>query len=236
LTRAREARKTLKAALDAEHRALSSAAGGSRDKNKSQKLAGLGDRAARLSDNLAQTESQIDSIVDRGIDQVKVAIATEKANLVAYRTELAEYGTESRAIGGTVLGASFKDVKAKFYDVIIRTDVGNVDVGWSQKEDADDDLKRLNLSRTRELRQLKDEFRDVLEGGTNKPSEVKKPESNLPAADPNAPGGSPDRANGGDTRVKPGGEKTEPSKPTVKPDPTGPAPKKGTQPKKKVSP
>lgn len=237
LTKAREARKALKAALDTEHRALASAAASSRDKNKSQRLSGLGDRAARLSDNLAQIESQIDSIVDRGIDQVKVAIATEKANLVAYRAELAEYGAESRAIGGTVLGASFKDVKAKFYDVIIRTDVGNVDVGWSQKEDADDDLKRLNLGRTRELRQLKDEFKDVLEGGTNKPSEVKKPaESNLPAADPNAPGGSPDRATGSDTRVKPGGDKApETKQPTVKPDPTGPAPK-GTQPKKKGSP
>ncbi|MEJ7596883.1 MAG: tetratricopeptide repeat protein [Kofleriaceae bacterium] len=229
--RAREARKALKAALDAEHRALGSAVSASRDKNKSQRLAGLGDRATRLSDNLGQVESSIDSIVDRGMEQVKQAIVTERQNLVAYRTELAEYGGESRAIGGTVLGASFKDVKAKFYDIIIRTDVGNVDVGWSQKEDADDDLKRLNLSRTRELRQLQDEFRDVLEGGKKLEPE-QKPESSLPAADPNAPGGSPDRATGTDSRVKPGGDKPIDKTPTVKPDATGPAPKKGAQPKK----
>src|SRR5205814_658246 len=82
----------------------------------------------------------------------------------------AGYEAETRALGAGVLGASFKDVKAKFYDIVIRSDVGNVDVAWSQKADTDDDLKRLNLSRQRELKQLRDEFKDILDEGTVKPS------------------------------------------------------------------
>ena len=236
IAKARDARKALHAALVAEHRLLVSASGGSRDGSKSRDWSALGERAGLLYDTLAQTDSQIESAIERAMEQVKTVVVTERANLVTYRAELSEYEVEARAVGGTVLAASFKDVKAKFYDVIIRADVGNVDVGWSQKEDADDDLKRLNLSRTRELRQLKDEFRQVLDESTTKPSAPRDTGSSLPAADPNAPGGSPDRATGGDTRVKPGGGKTEPVQPTVKPDPTGPQPKKGTQPKKKVSP
>jgi len=224
IAKAREARKALHAALTAEHRLLASAAGGSRDGAKSRDMSMLAERAGRVYDTLAQLDSQIEAAIERGVEQVRTVVTTERANLVAYRAELAENEVEARMIGGTVLAASFKDVKAKFYDVIIRSDVGNVDVGWSQKEDADDDLKRLNLSRTRELRQLKDEFKDVIDGGTTRPSEVRK--SSLPASDPNAPIQSPDKANGEDTRVKPGGEKPAQPKPTVKPDPT-----KGTQPK-----
>ena len=43
---ARELRKQVRAAQDAEHRSLANAAAGSKDRSKSQKLAALGDRAA----------------------------------------------------------------------------------------------------------------------------------------------------------------------------------------------
>jgi hypothetical protein len=116
-----------------------------------------------------------------------------------------------------VLAASFKDVKAKFYDIVIRTDVGNVDVSWSQKEDTDDDLKRLNLSRQRELKQLKDEFKDILDAGTPKPSTPsKKPE--MPQPEPSQPSGSPDKG-GTDQRIAPGSSKSvAPPAPTVRPE------------------
>ena len=66
MTAARELRKQLKAAQDAEHRLLAGFASASRDRGKSQKLAALGDRAARLSELLASTENQIDTMVAQG--------------------------------------------------------------------------------------------------------------------------------------------------------------------------
>ncbi len=231
VTKAREARRQLKAAQDAEHRELAGMASSSRDRDKSQKLAALADRATRLSDSLNQTETQIDSIADRGMEQVRAAILQERANLAAFKAELVEYDAEAKSIGSSVLGGSFKDVKAKFYDVIIRTDVGNVDVSWSRKEDGDDDLKRLNLSRQRELKQLKDEFRDILEGpGALKPIPAKKLETD-PGAGPKTPAGSPDKG-ATDGRVTPGsGTPTTPAAPVVKPDTTKPTQPKGAQPK-----
>ena len=216
--KAREARRQLKAALDAEHRALAAAAGTSRDRGKSQKLSALADRAARISDALAAVEGQIDAMVDRGMQQVKLAIATEREQIAAYRTELATLEAESRAIGGTVLGASFRDVKAKFYDIVIRTDVGSVDVSWAQKEDADDDLKRLNLSRQRDTKQLRDEFKGILiEEGPGAPGQP-APVPATGAGPDSGTAGSPDKG-GADARVKPGGDgpaKAPP--PTVRPD------------------
>jgi tetratricopeptide (TPR) repeat protein len=224
VAKTRALRKTVRDAEDAEHKALASAGG-------NQNVIAQGDRAARLAESLAATEQQLDAIADRGIAQVKTALAQERQAAAGYQVELDKLSAESRSIGGTVLGASFKDVKAKFYDVIVRTDVGNVDVAWSRKEDNDDDLKRLYLMRQRDLKQLRDEFRDILQdpGGALKPPPVKKP---VPA--PEAPTGaqttSPDKSGAGDTRVKPGGsEPPKDTKPTVRPDNEQPktAPKKG---------
>jgi tetratricopeptide (TPR) repeat protein len=241
---AHDARSQAKAAEDAEHKALVGSVGSSRDRGQSQRLIALAERATRVADELEQTTRQIDTVVDGGLREVKTLLAQESGKLEAFKTELEAYEAESRALGGSVLGATFKNVKAKFYDIVIRTDVGNVDVAWSQKEDSDDDLKRLNLSRQRELKGLRDEFRDILEAGTTKPSAPSPPpEPPRPDAQPS---GSPDKATG-DQRVTPGGDKpATPPRQTVQPDtapkatpkaakaapkpaPAKPAPKGGSQ-------
>jgi tetratricopeptide (TPR) repeat protein len=217
VAKARDARRQLKAALDAEHRALAAVVSSSRDKSRSQKLSALGERALKISDSLAQTESQIDTLVDRGMQEVKLTLAAERGEVAKYKAELVEQEAESRSIGGTVLGASFRDVKARFYDIVIRTDVGNVDVAWSQKEDADDDLKRLNLSRQRDLKQLRDEFKGILiEEGPAKPKPAPAP-APAPGPDPGS-AASPDKG-GADARIKPGSDAPAPAPtPTVRPD------------------
>ncbi|CAN5917429.1 hypothetical protein BH11MYX2_BH11MYX2_17650 [soil metagenome] len=212
-------RRAMKAAQDAEQHALDGAS--SRDSGRSKKLAELADKAMRISDDLAATETKIDQSIDKALGEAKELLAKERANVDSYNQELAGYELESRAIGGTILGASFANVKAKFYDVIVRTDVGAIDVSWAQKEDADDDLKRLNLSRARELKLITDEFCDILE-----PSQMQiptlppeKPEPTSANPNPTAPptAGSPDK--GANERVKPSDEKgVTPAAPTVRPD------------------
>jgi tetratricopeptide (TPR) repeat protein len=208
---AREAREKLEAAVDAEYRVLvaSSVPGGQANQ--------LIDRAARLAGQLAATDRQIEAVVDQGLREARTMLGQAQAELAACKAELGDGEAEARAIGGGVLAASEAAVKAKLYDIVVRTDVGNVDVAWSQKEDTDDDLKRLNLSRQRELKQLKDEFKDILDGGTPKPSApAKKLEMPQPEGAP--PSGSPDKG-GGDQRVTPGTDKSAtPAPPTVRPD------------------
>jgi hypothetical protein len=202
-------------------RASRTASGGGR----TQHLIDQAQRAQKLSDSLIALEGRIDAMADRGIVEAKVAILREKTNITTYREELALHEAESRELGGTLLGASFKTVKEKFYDIVVRTDVGTVDVAWAQKEDVQDDLKRLNLSRQRELKQLHDEFKDILEGGLpapgDQPPSMPAPNGEstpAPAPGTGTPAGSPDKGGGGD-RVKPGTAlPTAPTTPAVKPD------------------
>jgi TolA-binding protein len=219
--KSRELRRQLLAAQDAELRSLAARGG---------KLAGQAERATRLAGQLAQTESQIDAMVDRGMQDARRVIDEERASIVAFKTELAELEAESQAIGGAVLGASLADVKATFYDIVIRTDVGTVDVAWSQKEDSDDDFKRLNLSRQRELKQLRDEFKGILDGGALSTPGIAPPPA--PGVEGNGtPAGSPDKG-GGNGRVSPGADKPGATPtPVVRPDnkPTGTQPTGGTR-------
>jgi hypothetical protein len=209
IAQARAMRTQVRAAEDAEQRALSGHG------RSSPAL----ERASRLAQQLDGIDQQLDSAIARGIADIKTQLATERTTLASYRSELAEHEKAAHELGSTLLGASFKDVKAKLDDIVTRTDVGNVDVAWSRKEDVDDDLKRLNLARSRELKQLKDEFKDVLQDTTPKPGPKK---SALPPP-PSPEGGNPD------SRVNPGGTGAGGgTQPTVKPDePKAPAPKKG---------
>lgn len=215
---ARKQRRDLKAAQDAEHRAIAGFASASRDPSRSKRLVSLGDRAMRITDELQQTEMKIETIVDAALVRAKDQLAQERANVDLYKRELAEYELESRAIGGTILASSFANVKAKFYDVIIRTDVGTIDVAWSQKEDADDEFKRLNLSRARELKLITDEFKDILEQTAPTPQGSSTPQGSINKTFDAPASGSPDKGSGTE-RVKPGDADPKPAPaPTVRPD------------------
>ncbi len=220
VARARESRRQLRAAQDAEQRAQGRASA-------------QADRAMRLAEQLDQLERQIDGIVDQGLAASKQTISDARRDAMAYRRELVEHQADSRAEGGAAVAASLKDVKAKLYDIVIRADVGNVDVAWSQKEDTDDDLKRLMLSRQRELKQLKDEFRGIIDAVT--PRTPATPAPATPPASP--PSGSPDQ--GGASRVKPGGDApaaapTPKVQPETKQPETKPATKKPATPATKT--
>ncbi|HEX4454782.1 MAG TPA: hypothetical protein VH143_28175 [Kofleriaceae bacterium] len=214
---ARALRVQLERAQDSEQRSLAGFAAASRDRNASQSLGQLADRATRLAAALDQIDNQLDQIVGQGLEQVKSDLAQQQVILADSKHELGDYEQEARALGSAVLAQSFKDVKAKLYDVIVRTDVGVVDVSWSQKEDDDDDLKRLNLARSRELKQLHDEFKDVLDETTPAPKAPRKSDlppvteegaspdqATTPANDRVAPTSTPASTPGQATNVKPG--------------------------------
>lgn len=222
LAAARALRRALMDAQDAELTALSGFASASRDPGHSQKLASTAARATAVVSQLRAIETAVDKRVDDGIAAAQKELVTDTAQLATYRAELAELEAEGKNLGGVALATAFRNVKAKLDDIVVRADVGAIDTSWSQKSDSDDDLKRLNLTRAREMKQLKDEFRDILEANTPKPK--KKPVSDLPAADTNTPATSPDK--GGDTRVKTGGGTQPAPTPAVKPDAAKPDPKK----------
>ena len=163
---ARSLRARLRTALSQEQQALARVVarlqGG--DRAKGNQIATLVRTANTISLDLDAMENAIDEIVEVALAEVREALAEEKARLAAYKREFVTYEAESRVLGGVILESSFGEVKRKFYDVLVRSDIGVIDVTWSQKEVVDEEAQRLNLDRLREARTLREEFRDILEG------------------------------------------------------------------------
>jgi len=163
--RARALRTELRQAVSDELRAMQQVVpklgGGSRA--KADQILSLAQKASSITLQLDQTNKVIGEVVDMVLAEVRESVDEEKARLAAYKQEFNEYQNESRVIGGEVLGESFKAVAKEFYEILVQSDVGIIDITWAQREFADETAKRLNYDRKRALRTLDADFGDVLE-------------------------------------------------------------------------
>lgn len=183
--RGRALRAQLRAALAAEHVVATRLTAGS---DRGSAIAALIRRGDAVMAQLDGVDKAIDEVVEVALEEVKDSLTREKAELASYRREFLLYEAESRALGGTVLGEAFRSVKSKFYEVLVRTDVGVVDVSWSQKEESDEDLTRYTLDKSRELKQLRDEFADLVNEAREEQAAEEKDKGSQPPAP--APGSS----------------------------------------------
>ena len=78
------------------------------------------------------------------------------------RATLGGYSTDSTDVGGGVFAESFKQVAQRFYNIVVRADVGIIDVAWALKQTKTDENSRLVREKKRELKLLDDEFKELL--------------------------------------------------------------------------
>lgn len=163
--RARALRAELRQVLDQEQALAARIIGRMRgnDRHTGARLATLVRTAGAITSKVGDIEGAIDEVVEFALADVRSALVEEKARLAAYERELFIYEHESRELGGTILATTLVKVKDKLADVLIRSDIGVIDVAWSQKEDIDETVQKLELDKLRELRTLQDEFRDIVE-------------------------------------------------------------------------
>src|SRR5690606_10993945 len=157
-------RDTLRTALDAEQRAIAALLPGLEGDVRVRvgRLTALAQKAALVGTQLDHLNQSIDAIVDETLSTVRRTLEEEYTNLVAYRQAFLAHEAESRQLGGELLASSFRTVAQRFYEIMIRAEVGLVDVSWAMKEIADQATRRLELGRARERRTLDTEFADTL--------------------------------------------------------------------------
>ncbi len=127
----------------------------------------------RINDVLARCDA-IDlllSAFDRRVEgQVTVRIETVTRYLAGAKEQLALAGEklgsvldESKALGGGLAQAMFTRVAEKFYDLVVRSDVGIIDVSWGLKDEKTQAVTKLTTLKNLELKALDEDFRKVLE-------------------------------------------------------------------------
>jgi len=120
-------------------------------------------RVAALERRLDQRDAELAAVVNRRVSQMLASVEKETANLRRYRAALGSLEGEAEDVVGAITYLNFNRVHDRFYDLVLRADVGKIDVSWARREDHRVRIDTLTRERARELQALDDEFRDVMD-------------------------------------------------------------------------
>ena len=93
---------------------------------------------------------------------IRDKVQAEQRLLTQYDTEVANVSGNARNLVGRIAYDSFRRVRQQFYDLVLKGDVGVVDVAFTRKQDKTVEIQRLSAQKDQELRALERDFREVL--------------------------------------------------------------------------
>jgi tetratricopeptide (TPR) repeat protein len=135
---------------------------GPNERAHAEQITSILERARAVDNKITAFNARIDELLDAKLKDIMSTLSDEKAHMIAYRDTLNGYAGESADVGGSVVAENFKAVANRFYNIVVRSDVGIIDVAWALKDQATHEENRLVAERKRELKLLDDEFKDVL--------------------------------------------------------------------------
>ncbi|MFZ5470776.1 MAG: hypothetical protein ACOZIN_15200 [Myxococcota bacterium] len=103
-----------------------------------------------------------DQVARRG-KVIRDTVRAEQTLLGSYDTEVGQVSGHARDLVGRIVVDSFGRVRRQFYELVLKADVGVVDVAFTRKQDKTAQIQKLSSQKDRELRSLDEEFREVLQ-------------------------------------------------------------------------
>jgi hypothetical protein len=131
------------------------------DRAKAEQIESILDRARGVETKVAAFNGRIDQMLDVRLKDLMAEVSDEKLKIGAYREKLGGYSTESADVGGGIMADELKAVTTRFYNVVVRSEVGIIDVAWALKDSSTRNTNRLVAERKRELKLLDDEYKSV---------------------------------------------------------------------------
>jgi TolA-binding protein len=136
---------------------------GPADQQNVERMNGVLLRADGIGKQVEEFNQRIDKQVDVRLETVKGYLATEKEELAKATTKLGQVVNESQNLGGGLAQAMFTKVADRFYDLVVRSDVGIIDVSWGLKDQKTSAVTKLTNLKNLELRALDEDFKKVME-------------------------------------------------------------------------
>ena len=104
---------------------------------------------------------RMEKVVTEKSTELQETIARERKLLERRASRLEQLTQESKKTATKVAYTNFVEVKRKFDEIVLRGDVGLIDVAWSKKEGKTDDLNQLRENRRSALKALQQSFEEV---------------------------------------------------------------------------
>ncbi len=118
--------------------------------------------ADALRERVARSKGIVRERVAARAQKLREQVLLEQRLIEDYSAETQAVTGETRNLVGRIAFDSFKRVRQSFYDLVLKADVGVVDVSFQRKQDKTSQIQKLAGQKDRELKQLDDEFREVL--------------------------------------------------------------------------
>ncbi len=124
-------------------------------------LAALRDRLGAIDAGLHDFRRRLDPMVEKRALEIAASAERELRQLELYEAELQRVEADSRSLIGGIAHRSFEDVTRKFYDVVLRADVGLIDVVWKEKEERTQTINGLVKEQKDAIRALDRDFDEL---------------------------------------------------------------------------
>lgn len=101
--------------------------------------------------------------IDREADEARQQILREVAQLDKYQGRSRSNASQTRGLIGSIAFQSFRKVLGRFYDAMIKAEVGLIDIAWTRKQLQTEKIQKLSSQKEGELRDLKQDFSESLD-------------------------------------------------------------------------
>ncbi len=118
--------------------------------------------AAAVRDRVVRSKAIIRERVEKRAQKLREQVLLEQGLIEGYARDTEAITGETRNLVGRIAFESFKRVHQSFYDLVLKANVGVVDVSFQRKQDKTSQIQKLAAQKDRELKQLDDEFKEVL--------------------------------------------------------------------------
>lgn len=118
--------------------------------------------ADALKERVTRSKGIVRERVARRAQKLREQVLLEQQLIEGYAAETQAVTGETRNLVGRIAFDSFRRVRQSFYDLVLKADVGVVDVAFQRKQDKTSGIQKLAGQKDRELKQLDDEFKEVL--------------------------------------------------------------------------
>ena len=133
------------------------------DQRDFDSLANILQRADAVQAGLAQIDGRIEAVAQRRLGELKNQLLAEKRELVNATAKLGGIIAESQNLGGGLAFAMLSKVTDRFYDLVVQSDVGLVDVAWGLKDSRTSTVSKLINQQKLELKSVEEDFRTLIE-------------------------------------------------------------------------
>ncbi|MDY7229009.1 tetratricopeptide repeat protein [Hyalangium rubrum] len=120
------------------------------------------ERTDALRTRVTTAKGQLRAQLERRGRVIRDKVQAEQALLGQYDTEVAAVSGQARNLVGRIAFDSFRRVRQQFYDLVLKGDVGMVDVAFTRKQDKTVEIQKLSAQKDKELRELERDFKEVL--------------------------------------------------------------------------